>query len=162
MMIAEFAAVFVTLWVGHSVGDHWVQTGCQAVEKGYGPPSLGKKDVTRRGQMACFRHVCSLTLTKCALLVILIVPFHIKLSPIQVVIGLLLDAVSHYWADRRWTLEELARWLDKGEFHDQGSDLVDKAGEKRPHLGTGRYALDQSWHHLWLFIAAWAMTVPIF
>jgi len=157
--LAAFASVFAALFVAHSVADHWVQTSCQAVEKAYGPPGTGNKELTRRGQLACVRHVSTLTLTKCALLIPLVLLFHVKLTWWQLVAGFLVDAVSHYWADRRWTLEELARWLKKGEFYDQGTDLVDGAGEKRPHTGTGRYALDQSWHHLWLFISAVIITV---
>lgn len=160
-MLPELCAVFIVLFVGHSVADHWVQTSCQAIEKGYGPPVLGDKAATRRGQLACFRHVASLTLTKCLFLLPVVLLFHVKLSPWQLVAGVLVDAVSHYWADRRWTLEELARFVGKGEFYDQGTDLVDCAGEKRPHIGTGRYALDQSWHHAWLFVGAFVATVPL-
>lgn len=29
-----FAAVFVALYVAHSVGDHWVQTSAQSAAKG--------------------------------------------------------------------------------------------------------------------------------
>lgn len=160
MNIEAFLAVFVALFVGHSVADHWVQTSCQAVEKGFGPPGSETK-LMRRGQLACLRHVATLTATKWLLVLIVVVPFHVKLNWWQVLAGLTLDAVSHYWADRRWTLEELARYVGKGEFYDQGTDLVDVAGERRPHIGTGRYALDQSWHHLWLLIGAWVATVPL-
>lgn len=158
-MLAEFAAVFVALFVAHRVGDHWVQTSCQAVEKGYGPPGSGNKATTRRGQLACARHVGTLALTKLVFLGAVLLLFHVKLNWWQVAAALAVDAVSHYWADRRWTLEEFARWVDKGEFYDQGTDLVDCAGEKRPHVGTGRYTLDQTWHELWLFVAAVIATV---
>lgn len=164
MNIDAFLAVFVALLVGHSFADHWVQTECQAVEKKYGNPMLAgpiDKRAVRRGQLACLRHVLTLSATKWLLVLVVVVPFHVKLNWWQLLVGLLLDAVSHYWADRRWTLEELARFLHKGGFYNQGTDLTDKAGEKRPHLGTGQYALDQSWHHLWLFIGAWVATVPL-
>lgn len=36
----------------------------------------------------------------------------------------------------------------------------DPAPHDAPCLGTGAYALDQAWHHLWLLIAA-AVTVLI-
>ncbi|AZS06742.1 hypothetical protein HOU95_gp065 [Streptomyces phage Hiyaa] len=160
MEINALLAVFVALFVGHSVADHWVQTSCQAVEKAYGAPGTSR-ELRRRGQLACLRHVLTLTATKWLLVLVVVVPFHVKLNWWQALAGLTLDAVSHYWADRRWTLEELARYVGKGEFYDQGTDLVDCAGEKRPHIGTGRYALDQSWHHLWLLIGAWIATVPL-
>jgi hypothetical protein len=149
-----FAAVFVALYVGHSVADHWVQTSCQAVRKG---------ERTRSGQLACLRHVVTLSATKWLLVLLVVFPFHVKLHWWQVALGFGLDAASHYWADRRFTLERLARSrvVRKGEFYDQGIDLVNAEGKPRPHIGTGRYALDQSWHHLWLFLGAWVATAPV-
>lgn len=147
-----FAAVFAALFVGHSVGDHWVQTECQAV---------GKGARTRAGRLACLHHVATLTATKVVLVLAVLVPFHVKPSWWQVAVGLALDAASHYWADRRVTLERLAHRARKGGFYDQGTDLVNAGGETPPHLGTGRYALDQSWHHFWLLVGAWVATVPL-
>ena len=152
--VAAFAAVFAALFAGHSFGDHWVQTGRQAVCKGFGPPSLGQPDATRLGQRACLAHVATLQLTKLVLVAVVWALYRIDLVWWQVTAAFLVDGASHYWADRRYTLEKLARRVKKIEFHDQGTDLVDRAGETRPHVGTGKYALDQSWHHLWLFIAA--------
>lgn len=154
-MALTFVALFIAWWVGHSVGDHWVQTGTQAVEKGFGPPGCGNKKLTHRGQLACLRHVLTLTATKLVLTAaVFIAPLGLHADLRWLAAGVAVDAVTHYWADRRWTLEELSRWVDKGEFYDQGTDLTDVAGERRPHLGTGKYALDQSWHHLWLFVGA--------
>lgn len=161
--LAAFAAVFACLFAAHSFGDHWVQTGCQAVEKAYGDPLTSgpvNKRAVRRGQLACLRHVSTLTLTKAVFLLPVVVFYKVGLHWWQVALGLLVDAVSHYWADRRWTLRELATFVGKSEFYKQGSDLVDKSGEKRPHVGTGAYALDQSWHHAWLLVAAFVATVP--
>lgn len=159
-MLIDLVAVFIALFVGHSVADHWVQTSCQAIEKAYGPPGSERK-LIRRGQLACVRHVATLTATKVLLVLAVLIPFNASVRWWQVAAGLGVDALSHYWADRRWTLEELARYLKKGEFYDQGTDLTDVAGERRPHIGTGRYALDQSWHHLWLLVGAWIATVPL-
>ncbi len=156
----ELVAVFIALLVGHSVGDHWVQTSCQAVEKAYGAPGTTRQ-LVRRGQLACIRHVATLTATKVVLVLLVLLPYDADVRWGQVAVGLGVDALSHYWADRRWTLEELARYIGKGEFYDQGTDLVDAAGQKRPHIGTGRYALDQSWHHFWLLVGAWIATVPL-
>lgn len=156
-----FAALFAALYAGHTVGDHWVQTSCQAVEKVYGNPMAPgpvDKRAVRRGQLACLRHVVTLTATKLVFATAVVLVFHVKLSPWQAVAAVLVDAVSHYWADRRWTLEELARFVGKGEFYKQGTDLVDATGQPRPHVGTGKYALDQSWHIAWLFVAALVAT----
>lgn len=152
-----FAATFAALFAAHSFGDHWVQTSCQAVEKALGNPMAPgpvDKRAVRRGQLACLRHVATLTATKVLFVGAVFIVFHVKPNWWAVALGFGVDALSHYWADRRWTLQELARFCGKGEFYDQGTDLVDRAGEKRPHIGTGRYALDQSWHHLWLFVGA--------
>lgn len=143
----EFAVVFAAMFAGHSVGDHWVQTGHQAVCKG-GPGWSGR--------WACAKHVATLQLTKLVLLVPAALLLNLQLTWGAVALAFAVDAVSHYWADRRTTLERLARrrWVNKGVFYDQGTDLVNAQGVPAPHIGTGRYALDQSWHHLWLFVSA--------
>lgn len=143
----EFAVVFAAMFVGHSVGDHWVQTGHQAVCKGGAGWS---------GRWACAKHVGTLQMTKATLLAPTWLLLDLKLSLGAVALAFTVDAVSHYWADRRVTLERLARrkWINKGVFYDQGTDLVNHKGEHAPHIGTGRYALDQSWHHLWLFASS--------
>ena len=130
-----FAAVFVALLVAHSVGDHWAQTNHQARHKA--APG-------RAGRLACLRHVATLTLTKLVT--------GLRPSPLYLAAGLLVDAASHYWADRRTTLAWLAEKVGKGEFFRMG--LPRPGHDDAPHLGTGRYALDQSWHHAWLFVTA--------
>lgn len=65
-----------------------------------------------------------------------------------------MDAASHYWADRRTTLRALAAALGAGKaaFFDIGAPRP--GHDDNPTLGTGAYALDQSWHIGWLFVAA--------
>ncbi|MEU6039754.1 transcriptional regulator [Actinomadura sp. NPDC047616] len=135
---AVFAVVFVALYVAHEVGDHWVQTSGQA---------LGKGAAGWPGRWACLRHVSTLTVTKLITLGLALVVLDLALSPWAVAAGLALDAASHYWADRRVTLAALAERVGKGEFADLGDGVAAPAG-------TGAYALDQSWHIGWLFIAA--------
>jgi hypothetical protein len=147
---ATFAAVFAALFVAHSVGDHWVQTSWQADRKG---------DRSRTGHVACGRHVLGLTLTKALLLFVAVAVLGLEVSVPGVVLGLGVDAATHYWADRRHTLTGLARVCRKTEFHTLGTPAhehhpVDAGGNYAPTLGTGAYALDQSFHHLWLFVAA--------
>jgi hypothetical protein len=77
---------------------------------------------------------------------------NLHLHPVALVAALLVDAVSHYWADRRVTLARLAERIGKGEFYRLGAPR--EGHDDAPHLGTGAYALDQSWHIAWLFIAA--------
>jgi hypothetical protein len=140
---AVFAAVFIALYAAHAVGDHWVQSSAQALSKGTpGWP----------GRLACARHVATLTVTKLAALALVTAVLALPLSWLAAAAGLGVDAVTHYWADRRFTLARLARIAGKGEFWSLGAP---RAGhDDNPSLGTGAYALDQSWHIAWLFIAA--------
>lgn len=140
---AAFAAVFVALYVAHSVGDHWVQTSHQPAHKGR-PGWVGR--------LADARHVATLTATKVAVLLPVAWLLDLRLSVHGSVAGLAVDAASHWWADRRTTLAWLAQVTGKGEFYRLGAP---RAGhDDNPHIGTGAYALDQSFHHLWLLVAA--------
>lgn len=143
MTTAAFAAVFCALYAAHSVGDHWVQTHHQALTKG---------GCGRAGRLACAAHVATLTATKAAALAALALATGLALSPWAAALGLAVDALSHYWADRRTTLAALAERLGKSDFYRLGAPRP--GHDDAPHLGTGAYALDQSWHHLWLFITA--------
>jgi hypothetical protein len=145
-----FAAVFAALYVAHSVGDHWVQTSAQSAAKGLpGWP----------GRLADARHVATLTLTKLAVLLPVGALLGLHLSVLGLLVGLGVDAVTHGWADRRSTLAALARVTGKAEFYALGTPAhpkhpVTAEGTPAAHLGTGAYALDQSFHHLWLLVAA--------
>ncbi|MFD6988747.1 transcriptional regulator [Streptomyces sp. NPDC059943] len=150
MLAATFAAVFVALFVGHSVGDHWVQSSCQAAKKGL--PG-------RVGRLADARHVLGLTLTKMILLVPVVLLLDLHVSILGLILGFAVDAVTHWWADRRTTLAWLAKVAKKSEFYSLGTPAHPAApatagGAYAPTLGTGAYALDQSFHHVWLFVAA--------
>lgn len=150
-----FAAAFGALFVAHSVGDHWVQTSWQAARKG---------DRSRTGHIACGRHVLGLTMTKVVLLLVAVAVLGLDVSVAGVVLGLGLDAATHYWADRRHTLAGLSKVCRKTEFLTLGTPAhehhpVTADGGYAPTLGTGAYALDQSFHYFWLFIAALIIAV---
>lgn len=137
MTAATFAAVFAALYAAHMVGDYWVQTHAQACAKGgKGWP----------GRIACAAHVATLTITKMLFLAAIVLALGVQLHPVATVIGLAVDAASHYWADRRITLKRLAASIGKSDFYE--------LGQSSRCMGTGAYALDQSWHIGWLFIAA--------
>lgn len=147
---AVFAAVFVALYVAHSVGDHWVQTSHQAAEKGR-PGWVGR--------LADARHVLGLTITKGIALAAVVLVLDIPVTVTGLVAGLGVDAVTHWWADRRTTLAWLAKVTGKTEFLSLGTPAhpahpVTADGGYAPTLGTGAYALDQSFHHLFLGVAA--------
>ncbi|MGI5259577.1 transcriptional regulator [Streptomyces angustmyceticus] len=150
MSATAFAAVFVALYVAHSVGDHWVQTSCQSADKG---------KTGWVGRLAGARHVATLTATKLALLLPVAALLGLNFSVLGLVAGMGVDAVTHWWADRRSTLAWLARVTGKAEFYSLGTAAhpahpVSAKGGPAAHLGTGAYALDQSFHHLWLLVAA--------
>lgn len=139
-----FPAVFAALYAAHEVGDHWLQTHGQACGKG--APGWS-------GRLLCARHVVTLTAVKAAAVTVVAVVLALPINPYAAATALAVDAISHYWADRRTTLLALADWLGrtvlpgKGEFARLGD------GSAAP-TGTGAYALDQSWHVGWLFAAA--------
>ncbi|GAA1586836.1 DUF3307 domain-containing protein [Actinoplanes couchii] len=142
-MAATFAAVFIALWVAHQVADHWIQTQYQADRKGH--PGWS-------GRIACAAHVTSYTATAAVAVVALAVALDLHLSPWRVVAGLTVSAVTHYIADRRTPLKRLAVLLGADRFYALG---VPRPGrDDNPSLGTGAYALDQSFHYAWLFVAA--------
>ncbi len=143
MTAATFAAVFCALYAAHMVGDHWVQTGRQAACK-------GTRDAA--GRRACTGHVLTLTATKTAFLAAAWLVLDLPLSPPWLAAGLAVDAGSHWWADRRFTLAALAGRLGKAGFYALGAPRP--GHDDNPSLGTGAYALDQSWHVGWLFVAA--------
>lgn len=135
---AVFAAVLAALYVAHHVGDHWIQTHHQA---------CGKGAPTWAGRMLCARHVATLTFTKVVVLLVTVAVTHLALSPVAVVAALALDAATHYVIDRRTPLARLAQLLGKKGFHDLGDGMA-------APTGTGAYALDQSLHLLFLWVAA--------
>lgn len=178
-----FAAVFAALYAAHMVGDHWVQSGWQAANK-------HRRGWT--GRWACAGHVASLFLTKLAFVIVAASVCDLRLNQWWLVAGLAVDAVSHYWADRRFTLAGLCARLGKAQFYalgtprqvrgfvldptdpneahlldvltyetdDRGAPVHPTPGRviprpfDNPSLGTGAYALDQSWHIGWLFVTA--------
>ncbi|MGW2370531.1 transcriptional regulator [Streptomyces sp. NPDC001667] len=138
MEAATFAAVFIALYVAHSVGDHWVQTSHQSATKGKpGWP----------GRLADARHVATLTATKLVLLLPVITVLGLNVPALGLFAGLGVDALTHWWADRRSTLAWLARVTGQAEFYGLGTSAhpahpVTAEGKPAAHLGTGAYALD--------------------
>ncbi|MEV1155431.1 DUF3307 domain-containing protein [Micromonospora chokoriensis] len=142
-MTAAFAAVFVALFVAHQVADHWIQTQHQADCKGRpGWP----------GRIACAAHVATYTLTALVALAALALSTDLDASPGKVAVGLAISAVTHYIADRRTPLKRLAELTGSARFYALGCPRPGR--DDNPSLGTGSYALDQSFHYLFLFVAA--------
>ena len=142
----RFAVTLAPLYAAHQVGDHWVQTHHQASTKG------GRGEQQRAGQAACARHVATMTATKALMLAATCAVTRTRLPLGRTVLALAVDAGSHYWADRRYTLAGLAGLLGKTGFYQLGQPRPGR--DDNPSLGTGAYALDQAWHAAWLWAAA--------
>ena len=126
--------VFAALLAGHWVGDHWAQTDQQATGKG----AHGWA-----GRKACAGHVATLTLCQMAALA-LVATVEGGFGALPLALGLAVNTASHYWIDRRHTLQDLAVVLGKAGYYDRGG---------APHL-------DQAAHMAFLLPAALIITAP--
>lgn len=177
-VIATAGLLGFGLLVAHNVADHWVQTEAQARDKSL-PGWLGR--------LACTAHVASYTVVLTIFTFTLVLIFHLPISLRGVILGLAVSAVSHYWADRHFTLAKLCDNLGKGSFYRLGmprqvvgvrittSDGRETVRPYRstknhqpeglevawdnPTLSTGAYALDQSWHWFWIFVTTIVMVM---
>lgn len=145
-MASLFTCVFIALYAGHHLGDQWLQTGWQA---------LTKEHPTRVGRIACLRHVGTLTAGKIVFLWLTCAVLDLRPSVWGCVLGISLDAVSHYWADRRFRLKRLVGVLGKIEYWNRCT-VVRAPGKQATDTGpgTGSFHLDQSWHIVWLFLSS--------
>ena len=125
--------IFAALFAAHQIGDYWCQTSRQAADKGL--PG-------RQGRTACGKHVASMTACKVLALGVLHASGY-RVSPRRAVVALTADAASHYWADRRTTLEGLARTADR---------VI--PGKHEYYQAGGAPLLDQAFHIGCLWVAA--------
>lgn len=157
----EFATVAIALYVGHHVGDYWVQTDHQAATKG---------KAGFEGVASCTAHVLTYITTQAVCLGLAAVVTGQGWGWWQYAAALAVSAVTHYAADRRefGIMFYLARLLPMAAFLELGkprdlhveaerADSFDRDRVKldNPTLGTGAWALDQSWHIFWsVFVPA--------
>jgi hypothetical protein len=151
VIAGDFAAVAITLYVMHHVGDYWVQLDQHAVRKGM--PG-------RPGRIACGLHVVGYIGTQMSGLAVLVWATDVSVSGRGAIAGLTFGAVAHYVIDRRTPLIWLAGLLpDKSRFLELGAPRRGVEVEQRdgmssvlvgdnPQLATGMWALDQSAHYL--------------
>ncbi len=140
---ATFAAVFVALYAAHQVADHWLQTEHQACTKGH--PGWA-------GRVACAAHVATYTAAGLAAVLAAGLVLDLDLTAGKLTAGLAISAATHYLADRRAPLRRIAHLVGHGGFFQLGAPRAGR--DDNACLGTGAYAMDQSWHIGWLFIAA--------
>ncbi|MEU4776883.1 DUF3307 domain-containing protein [Micromonospora sp. NPDC023633] len=143
MTTADFAAVFAALYAAHQVADHWIQTDHQAAHKGQ-PGWAGRR--------ACAVHVATYGATQLAAIGALVLTLNLTVPAVHLVAGMAVNLGTHYLADRRTPLRWIAGRLGLTGFLALGTPRPDR--NDNPSLGTGAYALDQSWHIGWLFITA--------
>ncbi|GLX96375.1 DUF3307 domain-containing protein [Herbidospora sp. NBRC 101105] len=141
--LAEFAAVYVTLYTTHMIVDHWIQTdhqACTKIKPGWA------------GRLANTTHVLTHVVLALAGLMVLVWQLGAVFAPADVAIGLAVTGVTHWIADRRWPIQWLAARTGRGRFAALG---VPRPGhDDNPSIGTGAYVLDQTWHLAWLFVSA--------
>lgn len=142
--IALLPAAFAVLYGAHYAADYWLQTQDQSDRKGLR---------SWAGRLACARHVATHTACNAFGLAVLVL--------VQALVGLwppswsaygaalLIIAVTHYWADRRFTLAALCAWMDRHGF----------PGKIGYYQAGGAVYLDQAWHLVWLVVAAAVLAV---
>jgi hypothetical protein len=150
---AVFAATFAALYAGHHIGDYWAQTDHQARHKG---------DAGAEGRQACLLHVGTYVAVQAVCLALMSTATGWVTSFWAGLAALAVSALTHYAADRRehGLMFRVARLLPAvtTNFMKLG---VPRAGVEipaypedgppafvgdNPSLGTGTWALDQSWH----------------
>lgn len=139
-----FAATAAAMYAAHQVADHWLQTDHQAGRKG---------DPGRPGAAACAAHVATYTAATTASVLAVTRPLGLRVTLRAVLAGQAVVAVSHYVMDRRPWGRAIMRTAGKSRF--AGLGVPREGHDDNPTLGTGGYALDQSWHVGWAAVAAW-------
>ena len=89
---------------------------------------------------ACAAHVATLTLCQIAALAVVALYTDAAFAVLNLVLGLAVNAASHYWCDRRSTLEGLAYALHRTGKHD--------------YYRVGSAQLDQAFHMGFLLLSA--------
>lgn len=160
------AMIGIALYATHHVGDYWVQTDHMASHKGKAGAD---------GRLACTAHVLSYLATQVAGVTIAVWALGISVSFWGLALGLLVSGATHYMADRRdhGLMFWIARKLGKSGFMSLGvprgykftgftadGSIIQNGAVDNPSLGTGAWALDQSWHIFWgVFVTAIIMAV---
>jgi hypothetical protein len=142
-----FAEVAIALYVGHHVGDYWIQSHHQALTKG---------EVGREGRLACLSHILSYLLAQAVCLSITSAVLGLEVSNRAVWLALAISGITHWMADRRdhGLMFWLARRMPwKHGYLEFGAPRP--GHDDNPTLSTGAWSLDQSWHIFWgVFVAA--------
>jgi hypothetical protein len=147
MTLGRLGGVYALLHASDRVADMWVQTDNQAQHKG---------DNGWNGQLACARHVATLTATQALTLWAGSRLVRERPNTRRMLLGLAFSAVSHYAADRR-EHGILPKLTERLAF--TGKDVFYRVGDgKAAPCGTAAFGLDQTFHDGCRIIAALIIT----
>ena len=141
-----FGTIIGALLVAHYLGDYFVQTDVQAQNKG----RRGTRLENFAGRMHCLWHALTYTGTLGIMLLLVLNVSGVELTARTHLIMwsvLVLNGVTHYVIDRRWTLEAFARLIGKSGWIDNDPEALPK--------------LDQAAHLVLLGGVAYALTALI-
>jgi hypothetical protein len=133
-----FATVFAAFLIGHYLGDYFVQTDHQAQHKGL----TGSR--SNEGRRNCALHAVTYTATLAGVLSFALNAEDVEFSvPSSLVVwtALLLNGLTHYVIDRRWTLEALARFMGKSGWVDADREALPKLDQAAHVVLLGVFAL---------------------
>lgn len=142
-MRLSIGSSFAALLASHMVADHHVQRERDVQLKGR--PGW-------EGRLACTRHVASYTATAAIALGAAAATTGSRLPIGRTLAALAVSGVSHWVIDRRTPLERFAKATGHADFYAMGAPR--EGHDDNLTLGTGAYALDQSAHIGFLFVAA--------
>jgi hypothetical protein len=135
-----FATIFAALLVGHYLGDYFVQTDVQAQNKG----RRGTRLYNYIGRIHCLWHALTYTATLAgavgAVLLVEGVEYDGR-GALVVGSGLILNGLTHYVIDRRWTLEVVMRFIGKGGWIDSDREALPKLDQAAHIVLLGVFAL---------------------
>lgn len=141
-----FGTIMGALIVAHYLGDYFVQTDRQAQLKG----QRGSRGHNSVGRWHCFWHAVTYTLTMMFVLLSVLRVSHVDVTGrvhLIVAVVLIVNGITHYVIDRRWTLDTFARAIGKGGWIDNDPEALPK--------------LDQAAHLVLLGVSAYVLTALI-
>lgn len=134
-----FAATLGTLLVAHNVGDHIVQSDCQAAGKAAAEPA--------EWVPAMCGHIGGYQAAQAAALAAVLPASGLRPSWRGLLAGTVFSAASHAFLDRRWPVRWILQHTRSPKFADLQAPI------------NGPYVADQSLHHGCLFVSALLMAL---
>lgn len=135
-----FATVFAAFLIGHYLGDYFVQTDVQAQNKG----RRGSRLENFIGRTHCFWHALGYTTTLAGVLGVALLVEGVEVGgrgSLVVWSALILNGITHYIIDRRWTLEAFARRIGKSGWIDNDPEALPKLDQATHVVLLGVFAL---------------------